>query len=754
MSSSNPTVSIIVPVYNTEKHLRRCVDSILAQTLSEIEVILVDDGSPDGSPQIVDEYAKKDPRVIAVHKPNGGLSSARNAGLEQARAPYVGFIDSDDYVAPDMFEKLLAGLKNSGADFSSCGIQCEFEFGGADVDQNYYDIKFSGLVPVDVRFFEKSDVSVCNKLFIRELIEKGAPIRFPDGLNFEDSEFFWRYALRAKTIFCVQENLYRYVRHGSGIMKETMTGFNAHSIDAVKVCGNILRELKVTGRFEDFGAPFFFLLAGHYGLSAKSAHPETDSETRKILKEADYPKYKHLIPDSESWVRECLDAIWQGKEPSILKKIVYTKTCKGVRRTFFCGIRIHKKQLQEVIPGVQEETLPAGTPKVSIVVPVYNTERYLARALDSICNQTLKELEIICIDDGSTDASLKILKAYAEKDSRIRVISKPNAGYGHSVNLGMSHARGEYVAIVEPDDYIAPTMHETLYAVAKKHQVPLAKCDWELFWEQDGIETKRERWRLVDTDSVSVFSPASNPTMCADASGIWAAIYNRTWLNQNGIRCLETPGASFQDTAFVMKTYLCAGKMAFVPKPFVSYRQTNPNSSINAGAGKALAVFAEFDEIIRFCKARAIFNEKNRALILKKMHATGKWNWERFTGDVRARVETVLRKYFRAMLAKVRTCPPELCASEWDFILKIADVRESGFSKLKYFFFRESYSKDSVRVKLVGIRILRSPLETNRIRNSFFRKLVVRLLALGILGAQERKCFRARHLNLNPRTKG
>lgn len=760
MSLETPKVSVVVPIYKVEKHLRQCVDSVLAQTLKDIEVILVDDGSPDACPRIADEYAARDPRVVPVHQENRGLSGARNAGLNAARGEYVGFVDADDRIEPEMFEKLHSAAKANLADVVACGIRCEFLCGGADVDQAYYDMKFSGKFAASPELLEKLDVSVCNKIFRRDLIEKaGEPLRFPDGKNFEDCEFFWRFFLRAQSIFCIREKLYRYVRHGSGIMKETMTGSNAHSVDAVLVCGNILRDLLARERFGEFAFPFFLLLAGHHGLSAWSGHPETDAETRKILVAARYEKYRAGLPERENWAWEILDRILKGKKVSLMKRIWHTKNCKGVSRTFFCGIRIRKEIIPEpdvVLDCPEKADVPSRErrPKVSVVVPVYNTEKYLRQSLDAVLAQSLREIEIICVNDGSTDGSLEILREYEKKDSRVRVISKPNAGYGHSVNVGIDAATGEYLAIAEPDDYTAPEMYETLYSAAREHHAPLVKCDWELFWESAGTETRRERWRLVHCgDAASVFPPHENPTMVADASGIWAAVYDLAWLRKNGIRCSETPGASFQDTAFVVKTYLCAGKMVFVPRAFVSYRQTNPNSSINAGAAKAFIIFKEFDEIIRFCKVHGIFNARNKALVLKKFRATGQWNIERFTGDVSEQVKRRLKKYFRELLRDVPERPPEINLHEWKYILKIADVREPLGVRLKTFFFEESFAKDSVQIKLFRIRVLKTP-QRPRGRDSLLRKIFIRALA-GVFfpDGQKRKAFRARHLNLDPRFK-
>lgn len=125
MSREN-LISIIVPVYNVESYLSECVDSILKQTLQDIEIILVDDGSTDRSGVICDAYAKKDERILVIHKPNGGLTSAWKAGVEKARAPFVGFVDSDDWIDAEMFERLFTTAKKADADLTICGLVYDF----------------------------------------------------------------------------------------------------------------------------------------------------------------------------------------------------------------------------------------------------------------------------------------------------------------------------------------------------------------------------------------------------------------------------------------------------------------------------------------------------------------------------------------------------------------------------------------------------------------------------------------------------
>ena len=123
-------------------------------------------------------------------------------------------------------------------------------------------------------------------------------------------------------------------------------------------------------------------------------------------------------------------------------------------------------------------------PKVSVIIPVYNVEKYLAKCIESVINQTLTEIEIICVDDGSTDLCPKILDEYASKDKRIKVIHKENEGYGKTMNIGLDLAQGEYIGLVESDDYILPNMYEILYKKAKENDLDLIKSNFYFFWDK------------------------------------------------------------------------------------------------------------------------------------------------------------------------------------------------------------------------------------------------------------------------------
>ncbi len=233
--------------------------------------------------------------------------------------------------------------------------------------------------------------------------------------------------------------------------------------------------------------------------------------------------------------------------------------------------------------------------KISVVVPVCNVAAYLPECLDSLIGQTMKEIEIICVNDGSTDNSLEILREYEKKDPRIIVIDKPNSGYGHTMNVGMDAAKGEYFSIVESDDFILADMYETLYKTAKEHELDFVKADFYRFYNQN--RTMLQSYNSITLGNQEAYNkvldPAANPEVYRFTVNNWSGIYSMDFLNRNGIRHNETPGASYQDNGFWVRVFSCAKRIMFVNRPFYMYRGDNPGSSIN-NKGKAMAIVTEY----------------------------------------------------------------------------------------------------------------------------------------------------------------
>lgn len=187
-------LSVIVPVYNVETYLKRCVDSILEQTFKEFEVILVDDGSLDNSSEICNKYSKSDKRVKVIHKKNGGLSSARNAGLNIAKGKYIAFIDSDDYISKDMFKTMINLAFSSNYDIVSCGFRRFYENSCNDSVCKGTIYKYRNIEPLANYLLEydnvnrKIDTVVWNKIYKRELFND---ITFPEGKIYEDELYYY-----------------------------------------------------------------------------------------------------------------------------------------------------------------------------------------------------------------------------------------------------------------------------------------------------------------------------------------------------------------------------------------------------------------------------------------------------------------------------------------------------------------------------------------------------------------------------------
>ena len=241
-------------------------------------------------------------------------------------------------------------------------------------------------------------------------------------------------------------------------------------------------------------------------------------------------------------------------------------------------------------------------PKISVIIPIYNVEQYIRQCLDSVINQTLYDIEIICVDDGSTDQSSKILDDYAQKDSRIRVIHKKNSGYGNSINVGMDAARGEYLAILESDDVIVPEMYEELSAIGDHYNVDIVKGDFYKFTESETGNKELVPFRIVGKgmyNRVHFLDRDRSLVMKHSLVYTWCGIYRSKFLRENHIRHNETPGASYQDNGFWFQTMSLAKTVYFVSKYYYCLRRDNPNSSIYSRE-KVYCICEEYDFILDF----------------------------------------------------------------------------------------------------------------------------------------------------------
>lgn len=244
------------------------------------------------------------------------------------------------------------------------------------------------------------------------------------------------------------------------------------------------------------------------------------------------------------------------------------------------------------------------TPDVSVLIPICNVEKYLNQCLDSALQQTLANIEIICINDGSTDGSLDIINYYVQRDARIKVINKSNSGYGDSMNKGLEIARGRYIAILESDDFLDKDALEYMVKQADQQMLEVFKCNFWLYWSKATAEHQYRNnlyFNLASPEMVLMgpHSPVDYPYVFWSKASIWSAIYRRDFLERNNIRFLPTPGASYQDAGFTFKVLACAKRMAYSSRAFLHYRQDNEKSSVNS-KGKVFCTCDEHAEMLRF----------------------------------------------------------------------------------------------------------------------------------------------------------
>ncbi|APU78347.1 sugar transferase [Campylobacter jejuni] len=239
-----------------------------------------------------------------------------------------------------------------------------------------------------------------------------------------------------------------------------------------------------------------------------------------------------------------------------------------------------------------------NTPKVSIVVPSLNSISYIRECIDSILNQTLKDIEILCIDANSTDGTLEVLKNYEKKDKRLRVIISDKKSYGYQMNLGIKEAKGEYLGIVESDDYIKTNMYERLYEIAKKNDCEVVKGDFYILESNKG---KYSKITPIDFLYNQIISFKTHPNIFNFQSINQIGIYRLDLLRTNQIKLNETPGASYQDNGLWFQIFALAKSIYFINEAFYMLRRDNPNSSVKSKE-KVYCACEEYDFIRDFLK--------------------------------------------------------------------------------------------------------------------------------------------------------
>ena len=574
----DPLVSVIVPAYNVAPLLPRCLDSLVAQSLASLEVIVVDDGSPDDCGRIADDYAKRFSNVRVVHRENGGLGAARNSGLAVAQGKYVGFVDGDDFVEPTMYAELSQALeKDERAEFAMCGVNVKYAYDAPEKDQQamirYFALPGDGGTDLTDDLAARMNVSCCANLYRHDFLRRHQ-VRFPARVECEDEVFFFQVIAYATRVHFISRPLYNYILNDSGIMAVQSREFK----EAHKLPDFLVKNIPLLFAFADrLDRPDLMGIV-YRKLSGLSVRYESEEVFRIISRFL----HESRFIDNREFLRVGVDFVWCRDRLSVIANYPPSDADFPLVNA-------------DLLPPPREPIPAVENPILSYVIPVYNAGASLAVCIDSLRRQTLREIEMIFIDDGSIDRSPDILDAAARRDGRIRVIRQANAGVGVARNRGMDEAKGKYIAFVDADDYLDLCAAEETVALCERHRLDVCLFDFACFNYRTGkrIDLWYNLSRHPEIPRNRVFSPREMSEWNFNA-GLWDVVLRRDFLLENN---LKFPRLKIGEDGFLLYQILSLSERVYVsPHAYYHYRRGNPSSAVSrltAGVTTSMAENAQ-----------------------------------------------------------------------------------------------------------------------------------------------------------------
>ena len=578
-------LSIILYFHEISESLNDLIDNLLNQSIVDIELLLAGFEGLKQYPDWMINISKGNTHIKMIPI-SVKVQQAWNAGLEMAEGEYIHFLNGNDCVLEYAYEAIYVKAVSKHIDLILFCNTWWDEAAKAPVCIPEYD--FSGLT--DGEFHVTLDANRLSQLYTMQpsvwmglyrrdfLTENG--IRFEDIALAEKAFFYKAISLGkfmiARDYLVVHKEECHIDRH----TKESLTG--------IEELISLLEKYYVDNLLSDdsFEACLVNFLE-EYVLKAKALCQKAISQresqgildhTGSFVRSLHYRFIDQIIRQYNAMSRDIRN-YWKEKDSGIEKDFM-TEDIEILSSPFL----FEKKE----------------KPKVSIVVPIYNQENYLNQALYSLKKQTLTDIEFLCVNDGSTDGSLAILKEYADADKRFIIINKENTGYGHSLNVGIESASGEYIGILEPDDFIGSDMYRYLYKIAHEKKLDVIRSDFYRFWvdKNGGI---RQSIARCATD-ISFYNRVLDTSNEEEAFRFiiynWTGIYRKSFIDQWHIRFHESPGAAYQDQGFSFLVLARAKRAWFVRKPFYRYRIDNPYASTHLQTGgKYHAILEEYDYI-------------------------------------------------------------------------------------------------------------------------------------------------------------
>ncbi len=611
-----PKVSVIIPCYNVQKYINQCIDSLFGQTMSDFEIICVDDGSADETLTILKEYAEKDVRVRVLEQKNLFAGVARNNGLSVAQGEYVIFLDSDDFFAQDMLEKACGAADETQADAVIFGFRRfddkKQEFfpnaelpkkdlvvaTGADAERPVFS---ASDIPNDI--FRITSPAPWTKLFRRSFVDKTG-LKFQALPNSNDFFFILSALSLAERICMVSEPLVFY--------RVNM----ASSLQGSKHKNPLCFMKAIEGLYDHLNG------TGLYGLMEKSFQTVALSSTHYNLRSASTDKARHTVLEELTHSDNCVNKLLGHEDdyyvnPSSLK---HANIINSAVQQYSAQKKVKSRADSVQVIPYRAETKP----QVSVIIPVYNTGDYLHATIGSICNQTLLETEIICINDGSDDNSFDILKEWSEKDSRIVLYTQENAGLSCTRNSGIQIAQGKYIYFMDSDDILERDALERLFTKAEHGSLDVVYFDADVFCDDEVLEEQLGKFNYKRTRAYDEVYKGQDLMRIMYNNGeyfpsVCLQLFKKDFILKNHIRF--RPGVIHEDNAFTFASALNAERVSHINFPFF-HRRLRGNSimTTNVSFKNAYGYFMSYQDMMRaYMKAEDRLTEENRDAALARI---------------------------------------------------------------------------------------------------------------------------------------
>ena len=482
-SEDSPAISVLVPICNVEKYLDQCLESLVNQTLRNIEIICLNDGSTDSSLSIIQKYAESDSRIVVVNKKNTGYGDTMNLGIRKARGKYIGIVESDDFIDPEMFEDLYNLAERNGSDI----VKSNFYYYFTDLSEasSQYDRAIGAVWSNELQKVITKNNTLAD-LISADMDGKTVCPRDEDEWLFYLPSSIWSAIYKRSFI---ESNKIEFLPTPGASYQDTGFAFKTLAMaNRVTLSSHAYLHYRQDNEKSSINNPGKVMCVVDEHKEIRNFLQKNNLYTTKMLKIANHLKFGNY-----KWNLNRLNLDLALKFlPVMSQEFKNDRDEKTIN--WYLIDETDTRMLNEIIdnPDMYAKRLKAWhNALVSVIVPIYNVENYIDECICSILSQSLKNIEVVCVDDGCQDSSIEKVTKYWAKDPRINLIHQFNRGLSGARNYGMHSAHADFIMFCDSDDTYDKTMCKKLYADISDSQADLSACGINVVYHSN-FDNKRD----------------------------------------------------------------------------------------------------------------------------------------------------------------------------------------------------------------------------------------------------------------------